>query len=433
MSDAMQQQHHDERGESIRALLLNPLINNAQSSDVFRLIVRHQSFLVDWFETTLGWRLQVDAAAGFARLFKRSQHPDVSRAIRRNRGQKQPFDRRRYQLLCLVCASLVKYSVTTIGVLARALHEEARLDTTMKRERSALVDALRKLMEWQVITIRNGDVDAYLESDENNAMVYADTHRLHHLLSSAIAPAILPADTQPLEACQQLMNEPRYTGALHNDEDITETERLRYARHTAARRLIDDPVVYFDEQPPMVNAYLEQSAARRWLYDRVNEAGLELEERREGMLAIDTTNSTSDKRFPSPIGTVGQVALLMIDALIPQHATTKERHLASLTVDDQHRFIDRLLQQHPRWANSWRDGNEPMRLVKEAATILREFDLVDIDSNGRIAAKPALARYRVVDSEANNTRPNTPHKSPGTSKPTPEQPPQPQPSQQKLL
>ena len=432
MSDAMQQQHHDERGESIRALLLNPLINNTQSSDVFRLIVRHQSFLVDWFETTLGWRLQVDAAAGFARLFKRSQYPDVSRAIRRNRGQKQAFDRRRYQLLCLVCASLVKYSVTTIGVLARALHEEAQLDTTLKRERSALVDALRKLMEWQVITIRNGDVDAYLESDENNAMVYADTHRLHHLLSSAIAPAKLPADMHSLEACQQLMNEPRYTSALHNDEDITETERLRYARHTAARRLIDDPAVYFDEQPPMVNAYLEQSAARRWLHDRANEAGLELEERREGMLAIDTTSSTSDKRFPSPIGTVGQVALLMIDALIPQHTTGTERHLASLTIDDQQRFIDRLLQQHPRWANSWRVGNEPMRLIKEAATILHEFDLVDIDGNGRVTAKPALARYRVVDSEDNNTT-KTHRKTSAPSQPATSAPDQPQPTQQKLL
>ena len=400
MSDAIQQQHDDERSESIRALLLEPLINNTQSNDVFRLIVRHESFLVDWFESTLGWRLQVDTAAGFARLFKRSQHPDVSRAIRRNRGQKQPFDRRRYQLLCLVCASLVKYSVTTIGVLARALHEEAGLDTTLKRERSALVDALRKLIEWQVITIRNGDVDAYLESDENNAMVYADTHRLHHLLSSAIAPAKLPGGTQALEACRQLMDEPRYAGALHNDEDITETERLRYARHSAARRLIDDPVVYFDEQPPLVSAYLEQSAARRWLHDRLTEAGLELEERREGMLAIDTSGNTTDKRFPSPFGTVGQVALLMIDVLIPQQAQNTGRHLASLTVEDQKRFIDQLLTQHPRWANSWREGSEPMRLVREAATILREFDLVEIDVSGRIIAKPALARYRIFENDA---------------------------------
>ena len=149
MSDSLQQQHLDERGESVRLLLAKPLINNSHHSEGFRLIVRHQNWLVEWFENTLGWRLQVDAAAGFARLFKRSHSPDTSRAPHRTRGQKSVFDRRRYQLLCLVCTSLVKYSVTTIGQIARTLHEEVTLDTTIKRERSALVDALRLLMEWQ--------------------------------------------------------------------------------------------------------------------------------------------------------------------------------------------------------------------------------------------------------------------------------------------
>lgn len=393
MSSAYDTQLADERGESIRALMLEPMINNANNNDVFRLIIRHQQYLVEWFETTLGWRLQVDVAAGFARLFKRAQRHDVSRALRRNRGQKQPFDRRRYQLMTLVCAGLVKYSVTTIGVIARALHEEAGLDTTLKRERSALVDALRKLMEWQVISIRNGEIDAFLESEENNAMVYADTHRLHHLLSSATAPSKIPSSFDAKAACDALLDEPRYAGALQED-DITEAERLRYARHTSARRLLDDPVVYFSEEPPLVESYLEQSSARRWLRDRMTEAGFELEERSEGMIAIDPSATATDKRFPSPVGTVGQVALLMIDVLVPFDKKSATRRLASLSTDDQKRFINKLLKQHPRWAKSWREGSEPMRLVKEAVTLLHDFDLVELDGE-RVIAKPALARYSV--------------------------------------
>ncbi len=404
MSDALHQQYSDERSEAIRALMVAPMINNSNNTDVFRLIVRHESWLIDWYESTLGWRLHVDIAAGFARLFKRSHSPDASRVLHRIRGQKRPFDRRRYQLLCLVCANLVKTSVTTIGLLAGTLKGEAGLDTTLKRERAALVDALRMLMEWEVITIRSGEVDAYLESSENNAMVYADTHRLHHLLSSATAPSKLPPTIDAIDACDSLLEEPRYSGALNPDEDITEAERLRYARHTAARKLLDDPVVYFNEQSVSVAAYLEQGAGKRWLRDRAADAGFELEERLEGMMAIDSSATATDKRFPSPIGTVGQVALLLIEPLLHDEkqadANSRKRLVASLSVNDQKQFIKHLFKRQPGFAKSWREGNEPVRLISQAVGLLQDFDLVEVDEEGRVTAKPALARYRVNESEA---------------------------------
>lgn len=397
MSDSLQQQYADERSESIRSLLVEPMINNSRNTDVFRLIVRHESWLVEWFELTVGWRLEVDIAAGFARLFKRSQSPDPSRVLHSTRGQKRAFDRRRYQLLCMVCAYLVKNSVTTIGLLASTLGTEANLDTTIKRERAALVDALRKLMEWEVITLRSGEIDAYLESKDNNAMVYADTHRLHHLLSSATAASKLSTTTDALHATDTLLDEPRYAGALKTEDEVTEAERLRYARHTAARRLLDDPVVYFIEQPPNIAAYLEQGSSKRWLRDKVADAGFELEERLEGMMVIDTSATATDKRFPSPIGTVGQVALLLIESLIKSNRKTGERHLTSLSTNDQKQFIKRLFKLQPHFAKSWREGNEPMRLVAKAITLLQDFDLLEVDTDGRVTAKPALARYRVDD------------------------------------
>lgn len=392
----LNQQQADERGESIRSLLANPLINNKTHNSVFRVIIRHRAWLVDWFETTLGWRLEVDAAAGFARLFKRTSEPDISRVLQSTRGQKRAFDRRRYQLLCLVCAGLIKHPVTTIGMLADTLRSEAELDTTIKRERSALVDALRALIDWEVITLRSGDVDAYLDSEESNAIVYANTHRLHHLLSSATAPTKLAPETDALSACDALLYEPRYATATSGGDDMTEPERLRFARHTAARRLLDDPVIYMDEELHSVAEYINHSSGRRWLQDRSNEAGFSLEVRQEGLMAIDPSNTATDKLFPSPIGTVGQVALLLIEKLIVIDKASGNRITGSLSTAEQQRFINRLLKQQPHWARAWREGNKPMTLVAQAVLLLSEFRLVSTDDTGRITAKPAMARYRVV-------------------------------------
>lgn len=107
-------------------------------------MARHASWLVDYFEKTCGWSLTVDAASGFARLAKRAVDVDVSRPLRRTRGGSAPFDRRRYQLLCLVCSELVRHPATTVGLLAAAVAADAALDTSRQSERAAFVDACER-------------------------------------------------------------------------------------------------------------------------------------------------------------------------------------------------------------------------------------------------------------------------------------------------
>ncbi len=139
-----------------------------------------------------GWHLAVDPAAGFARLAKRVADVDVSRPLTRIRGTGAPFDRRRYQLLCLLAAELVQHPVTTVGLLARAVTADAGLDTSRRIERAALVDALRALIGWGTVRATVGDVDDFLDSDRGNAILHAETVRLHRLLVSATAPAAFP-------------------------------------------------------------------------------------------------------------------------------------------------------------------------------------------------------------------------------------------------
>ena len=82
MPDTSLAGHHAvERARAIRELLAMPILNVATDPDRFGLAVRHHEWLAAWFETTCGWQLTVDIGAGFARLAKRSAHPDPTRPL----------------------------------------------------------------------------------------------------------------------------------------------------------------------------------------------------------------------------------------------------------------------------------------------------------------------------------------------------------------
>jgi uncharacterized protein (TIGR02678 family) len=132
-----------ERSLAIRSLLAQPLLDADANPDAFRLVARHAGWLHEWFERACGWVCTVDVAAGYARLAKRADTTEVDRPLKRTRGAAGPFDRRRYQLLCLICSELVRHPITTVGLLASAVEAEAGLDTSRQGERAAFVDALR--------------------------------------------------------------------------------------------------------------------------------------------------------------------------------------------------------------------------------------------------------------------------------------------------
>ena len=155
MPDGLLQGHlAAERAEAVRWMLGHPLLDSRAEPEAFRLVARHVPWLTTYFEDTCGWALAVDASSGFARLAKRPVEVDVSRPLRRHRGERAPFDRRRYQLLCLVCAELVRNPVTTISLLARSVTAEGALDSSRQSERSAFVDALSALTEWGALRCR---------------------------------------------------------------------------------------------------------------------------------------------------------------------------------------------------------------------------------------------------------------------------------------
>jgi uncharacterized protein (TIGR02678 family) len=383
-----------ERATAIRTLLRHPLLDVGADRDGFRLVVRHRAWLEEWFDATCGWPLTVDVASGFARLRKRSATVDERRPLLRSRGSAAPFDRRRYQLLCLAAAELVRHPTTTVGLLASAIAPEAGLDTSRHGERAAFVDALRALRDWGALRASAGDVDAFVEDRRQNALLTADTSRLHRLLASATAPSTLPENAGCDAAIDALLAEPRYGAAAGSPGDAVDEQRLRWLRHTLARRVLDDPAVYVDGLSPAEADYLANPAGRRWLRERAAQAGMELEERAEGLVAVDPEGVATDRLFPAPQGNAHQLALLLVDHLLVVDPSDGARRPCTRTRGELRAIVDALLERFGSWARSHRADDGPDRLLDEAAAVLVDLDLATREPDGALRARPALARYR---------------------------------------
>jgi uncharacterized protein (TIGR02678 family) len=387
--------HHGvERARAVRELLATPILNVDSDPDRFGLVARHHAWLASWFETTCGWQLTVDIGAGFARLAKRSAHPDPTRPLRRLRGNKGSFDRRRFQLLCLVCAELVRRPVTTIGLLAQAIPPDAQFDTSRRMDRTAFVDSLLTLGQWGVVRATAGSVDAFVEDERGNAILTADTARLHRLLASSNAPSGLDDAVSLDEATEALLAEPRYGEAVSDPGGVSDDQRLLWTRHSLARRVLDDPVTLLEDLSLAEQDYLAHPSGRRWLRERVAEAGFELEERAEGVIAVDLDAIATDLQFPSPQGNTYQLALLLIDRLVTKGADGR-RTVGTLSSIALRRAVNEVLADHPGWARAYREDGGPALLLEEAVDLLVSFGLVRREEDGSVVGRPVLARYRI--------------------------------------
>lgn len=397
-SDVLASDLAAERSRAIRLLLRRPLLDAEADPDGYREVVRHHDWLARWFDDTCGWQLVVDVGAGFVRLGKRTRggEIDTSRPLRRSRGGRRPYDRRRYQLLCLVAAELVQHPVTTVGLLARAVAAEAGLDTSRHGERVALVDVLRTLIEWSALRATAGELEEFVVSEDANALLHADTTRLHRLLVTTIAPSSLPEGTGPGAAIVYLGAEPRYGRPADGPPQPVEGDderRLRRVRHMLGRRLVDDPVLHVDDLADDEVAYLDNPAGRQWLRARAAEAGFELEERAEGMLAVDPDAMATDLEFPGPHGNAHQLALILVDELVTEDPAG-ERRPTELTADQVERVVEALFDRFPNWARSRRDDEGRHALAADAIDLLEAFGLARRTPAGGLVGRPAIARYR---------------------------------------
>ncbi|WP_225730445.1 MULTISPECIES: TIGR02678 family protein [unclassified Nocardia] len=381
------QEEATQRRRAMRALLTKPLLTVGADEDALRLVRRHAAHLRDWFGAETGWRLVVDAES--ARLFKVSATTDdATRPAQEGKG-KAPFGRRRYVLLCLALAVLERADTQITlgrlaeGVLVAAGEPElsaAGVEFTLSRrdERTDLVAVVRLLLAWGALERVAGEEDSYL-SDTGDVLYDVRRRVLAALLTTGRGPSTVTEGgfEQRLKALS--------TESMPDTEDL----RRRTLRHQLTRRLLDDPVLYYDDLTDDERAYLinQRVAITRRIEDAT---GLVAEMRAEGIAMVDPDDDLTDVRMPEQ-RTDGHVTLLIAEYL-------SGRVGEPVSIDALRAHVRVLAREHTSY---WRRGvTEPgadAELLEIALTKLRALRLVADSPPEAVRALPAIARYSVQE------------------------------------
>jgi uncharacterized protein (TIGR02678 family) len=377
-----------QRRAALRALLVKPLLVADTDGETLVLVRRHLPELREWLNRETGWRLVADSET--ARLFKTA--PELSDASHPARGHnKEPFGRRRYVILCLALSALARTDAqTTLGSLAddvltaAAEPELAATGFTLtldnRSDRSDLVAVVRLLLGWGVLS-RVAE-DAYLSA---GADVLYDVRRpvLSVLLSGARGPSTVAGGTFSWRLAE-LTAEP-----------VAESDELRNQalRRRLTRRLLENPVVYYDELDENERAYL--LSQRHAITRRIEEAtGLISEMRAEGIAMVDPEDELTDVRMPEQ-RTDGHVTLL-----VAEHLARRDQ----ATLDELHAFARQAAAEHkPYWRKGVTEPGAEKELLAIALEKLSALRLVTVD--GRVVrSRPAIARFALDTPTIRETR-----------------------------
>ncbi|WP_405739100.1 TIGR02678 family protein [Streptomyces sp. NBC_01525] len=385
LAEVLDGQHAAEFRKAARALLKQPLLlSYGRHAEEFRLVRRHASELREWFDRNTGWTLHVDA--GTARLGKiPGVLGDATRPAREATRAAAPFTRRRYVLLCLALAALERgESQIALGRLA----DQVVLDATDPRlvaagiqftldrrdERLDLAAVVRLLLGLGVLRRVAGDEEAYVNG-AGDVLYDVERRVLAGLLATRRGPSTVQGETTA-DRLAQLVAET----ALDSDE-----LRFRAVRQTLTRRLLDDPVLYYDELSDAELSYLTRQ--RGFLTARVADlTGLVPEIRAEGIAMVDPEDDLTDVRMPEQ-GTHGHITLLLAEYLA--------RAGGPVTADQLAQRVRELAAEHGGfWAKSAREPGLEAELVEQAVARLAALGLVSRTADGA-EPRPALARYAV--------------------------------------
>lgn len=380
LASALDESRALDRRRALRALLARPVLAARGPDEAsYRLVRRFEPELREWLLTNTGWRLTVDTAG--ARLHKRVSGDDPTRGI--VDGSKRPFSRRRYVLLSLALAVLERAGgQITLGRLADDVvlelgdprFEAAGVLFTLgtREERADMAAVVKLLLALGALRRVEGDEQRFI--DIGGDVLY-DVE--HGVLGGVLQTAQAPSGVAASEFADRLQ------AVVEHPQDETDDARNRTLRRRLTRRLLDDPVVGFDELSEEELAYFTRQ--RRFLADRITEAtGLVPELRAEGIAMLDPDDALTDVRMPEG-GAPGHLALLLATHLAD--ATRLSRtELAELTA--------RLCVDHVTvWGSTIR-SRPPAELADESVARLRALSLVAIDGED-VVARPVLARFRL--------------------------------------
>lgn len=396
ISSALDDRDSEGRTRVLRALLMRPVLRAQTDGELVRLARRHAEELREWFERETGWRLVVDAQTARLQL---SYVPDGPTAVAvaerhpaRARSGDPGFTRRRYVLLCVTLAVLERSDPqVALGRVADEVVLAARqpglegIEFTLadREQRTDLVAAIRLLLRYGVLTRVAGDEESYT-AGSGDALYDVDRRVLATMLSAPHSPGLVASALGAAPTIGEIEN------ALHEPPPAyTEDEATRRLRHAVTRRLLCDPVVYYDELPEPERLYLV--GQRVQLTRRLADAtGLVAELRAEGIALVDPDDQLTDVRMPEQ-GTDGHATLLLAEYLA---------RVGSVDVVGLRRLVKGLAKQNAGfWRRTTREPGAENALVADALDRLVGLGLARVTGTGNDAVVhplPALRRFAVT-------------------------------------
>lgn len=383
IGDRQAQYRQEEYRGALRALLMQPLMTSSHHE--FTAVRRHADGLRAWFARETGWSLHIERDC--ARLYKRPA--DLADGTRGLPG----FDRRRYVLLCLAAAVLERaepqITLHALGDRLLALASEPALAERgfgfaleNIHERRELVAVCRNLLDWGVLARVAGDEENYAVHGEAGDALYDVQRRvLACLLAAVRGPSTWAPEAAPRDLAARL--------ASLVAEHVAESEEGRRTalRHHMSRRLLDDPVIYFEELDGETRAYLVNQrgpmAARL-----CEDSGLVAEQRAEGVALIDEIGLLTDAAMPAE-GTEAHVTLLVAEYLADR---LRQAAAAPVSEEEVTGFVRDATATYGRyWRKSAREPGGERELAEAALSRLAMLRLIS-RSEGTVRPLPALAR-----------------------------------------
>ena len=387
---------HEERCQALRALLMTPLMTPAHAE--FAAVRRHADELRLWFARETGWTLHIERDC--ARLYKRpADLRDASRGL-------PDYDRSRYALLCLACAVLERadpqITLRVLGERLLLLAAEPSLASRgfsftlqAQHERRELVAVCRSLLELGVLQRVAGDEESFVRRIDGNSTADAlyDVQRrvLAGMLAAVRGPSTWSLEDMPITLEERLSA--LVTEHVHDSDE----GRRNALRHQLSRRLLDDPVIYFEALKTDQRAYLlnQRGTMAARLCDATD---LVAEQRAEGLALIDESGALTDVAMPTE-GTDAHVTLLVAEFLASRSREAIAQSVHNPRVSEVNTFVAQAKDRFGTyWRKSAREPGAEVELARTALARLQQLQLVSCEGEF-VQPLPALARFAVGETE----------------------------------
>jgi len=257
-------------------------------------------------------------------------------------------------------------------------------DLETREARRDLVHVVRLLLEFRVLRRIHG-VEEHFVDNRGDVLYNVDRPSLSALLAVRRGPSTVRSTTF----------EERLAAVVEEPAPESDDARNRRLRMTLTRRLLDDPVVYYDDLDDDERAYL--ASQRAHIVRQIHEAtGLVAEVRREGIALVDPEGPLTDERMPDE-GTEGHVTLLVAEylaSIVRTQPPSGVRPFVALAAIIAH--VGVLKREHKaHWRKDALAPGAETTLAAAALERLAALRLVRRVGNG-VEPRPALGRYRLL-------------------------------------